>query len=123
MGQPTDVIDNRDDVIDSRDVIERIQYLESIEESGEIDSDDQEELDTLRKLAEDGEGYSDWTHGVTLIRDSFFREYAQDLAEEIGAVKEDSEWPYTCIDWDQAAKELQYDYSSVEFDGVTYWLR
>ena len=32
-------------------------------------------------------------------------------------------WPNTCIDWDQAAGELKMDYSAVDFDGVTYWIR
>ena len=27
------------------------------------------------------------------------------------------------IDWAQAAHELQMDYTSVDFDGVTYWIR
>jgi hypothetical protein len=29
----------------------------------------------------------------------------------------------SCIDWDQAARELQVDYFDVDFDGVTYWIR
>lgn len=32
-------------------------------------------------------------------------------------------WPLTCIDWVQAAEELQQDYMSYEFDGYTYWVR
>jgi hypothetical protein len=28
-----------------------------------------------------------------------------------------------CIDWNEAASELQMDYTAVEFDGVTYWVR
>lgn len=27
------------------------------------------------------------------------------------------------IDWKRAAEALQSDYTSVEFDGVTYWVR
>ena len=37
--------------------------------------------------------------------------------------RSESLWPYSCIDWEQAAEELQQDYMSVEFDGVTYWMR
>lgn len=36
---------------------------------------------------------------------------------------DDASWPNTCIDWDEAARELQYDYFTVEFDGITYWIR
>jgi antirestriction protein len=37
-------------------------------------------------------------------------EFAQQLAEDIGAIQE-QDWPYTCIDWEQAAREIMYDYS------------
>ena len=117
------------DLIDSRDVIARIDDLESdkdaAEEDGDdFDEDDQEELDALKALAEEAAGYAaDWHHGETLIRDSHFEEYAQDLAEDIGAISSDTAWPATCIDWTQAADELRHDYTAVEFDGATYWIR
>lgn len=38
-------------------------------------------------------------------------------------MKDANRWPFTCIDWDKAAQELQMDYTSVEFDGITYWVR
>ena len=34
-----------------------------------------------------------------------------------------SNWPFNCIDWEKAAEELQQDYMSIDFDGVTYWMR
>ena len=75
-------------------------------------------------LAEQAEGYAaDWQYGEQLIRDSYFKDYAMELAEDIGAVDANASWPNTCIDWDQAARELQMDYTSVEFAGVTYWIR
>ncbi len=76
-------ISNSDDIIDSRDVIERIAYLHA----DETDEAEQEELDTLLALQEDAEGYAeDWQHGVTLIRDSYFRDYAIELADDISAI-------------------------------------
>lgn len=68
-------------------------------------------------------GSKEWAHGLQLIADSYFEEYARELAEDIGAISGDERWPATCIDWEKAAGELQYDYSSVEFDGETYWYR
>ena len=113
---------NNDDVIDSRDVIAAIAELTDELDAGEdIDTD---ELDALRALADQGEDCEDWQYGATLIRDSYFKDYAIELAEDIGAIGTETErWPFTCIDWDQAARELRMDYTSVEFDGVTYWVR
>ena len=114
-------IDNMADVIDSRDVIERIEELQ---EQDKRDSDEQAELDALVKLADQASHYAaDWEHGETLICDSYFEEYAQELAEDCGMVPADIKWPCNCIDWEQAARELQQDYTSVDFDGVTYWIR
>lgn len=91
-------------------------------------NDDAAEFLTLQSLLDDLAGSSgdeqwrgDW-YPVTLIHDMYFEDYARDLAEEIGDVKP-SHWPYTCIDWAQAARELQADYSTVEYDGSTFWYR
>jgi hypothetical protein len=129
----THTIDNTQDVIDSRDVIERIAHLEQLEQPGAVDlgADDNEqaqddlfaELKALRALADEASGYAaDWQYGEALIRDSYFKEYAQQLADDIGAVKAAS-WPNNCIDWDEAARQLQQDYTEVDFDGVAYWIR
>lgn len=42
-------------------------------------------------------------------------DFAQDMAEQTGSIDKNLNWPYTCIDWEQAARELMYDYS--ESDG------
>jgi len=144
-------VDNNQDVIDSRDIIARIEELDALREAvadaeealceygpdgleeaqeafdaaqGDFSDDEREELDALESLAEEASGYaSDWKYGETLIRDSYFTEYAQELAEDIGAIADDAKWPCTCIDWEQAARELQMDYTAVDFAGVTYWIR
>ena len=128
-------ISNMDDVIDSRDIIERIAELEEEREAlddGEHaealaewdEGDEGQELRALKALAEEAEDYSpDWKYGEALIRDSYFREYAEQLAEDIGAVDRNASWPCNCIDWDEAARQLKQDYTSVDFDGVEYWVR
>lgn len=60
---------------------------------------------------------------VTLIPEDDFKDYAQEYAEEIGAVPESYTWPISCIDWEHAAKELSYDYNYVEFNGDYYYYR
>lgn len=136
-------ISNSDDIIDSRQVIERIEELEAKRETlvtnlaetpdnpelltlAEWDEgDDGAELAALKGLAEEASQYSsDWQHGEALIRDSYFETYAQELADDIEAVKSDANWPNNHIDWESAAEELQQeDYTTVDYDGVTYWIR
>jgi antirestriction protein len=38
------------------------------------------------------------------------KDFAQNMAVEFGLLGKNIQWPYTCIDWDHAAKELMYDY-------------
>ncbi len=145
-------ISNSDDIIDSRDVIARIEELEPIvsdgreaagaqwdaDESARGDltreefmdeyvainlADESGELKALRELAEEAEGYApDWQYGAQLIRDSYFVTAMQELCEDIGDMPRGLP-AYLVIDWEATARNLQVDYTSVEFDGVTYWVR
>lgn len=145
-------VSNSEDIVDSRDIIERIEELEEkksefilneswinedespswgdiAEKNAEAESkwdetEEGEELKALLNVQEQAEGYaSDWKYGESLIRDSYFKEYAEQLAEDIGAINPKAAWPNNCIDWDKAADELQQDYTSIDWDGVTYWIR
>lgn len=129
----TTPIDNTEDIIDSRDVIARVEELEdtfnelleqvnaqgwvvakmphgwhllhddddpcaaprhvcdhepeaiafAAQQCGiAVDIDEVAELYTLRALVEQCESYGDWEHGETLIRESYFTEYIEDLIDE-----------------------------------------
>lgn len=162
IGHGLDPIDNSEDIIYSRDVIERIKTLEEwrdealeryheIQENiaaatdddipdleaeiwtsedgneyGQTDDWDEDtalELKSLLALAEEASGSPDWSHGEALIRDSYFEDYARELADDIGAINSDAGWPTCHIDWEAAADALKQDYTSVDFDGVEYWIR
>jgi len=131
-------ISNMDDVIDVRDIIARIEELES-ELEGFTDADSpgvvactRVELKQLQSLMDDMKGYGgdeqwrgDW-YPITLIRDSYFVDAMKELCEDIGDVPRAGEkgFPsYMVIDWEATADNLRADYSSVEFDSVTYWYR
>lgn len=168
-------ISNSDSVVDSRDVIARIEELESelsavpcsycegkgrhtnpMDEGEDIEckhcdgegtvdlagiiadpdhenthtaphadeyGDQMDELRTLRKVAEQGEGYGDWHHGETLIRDSYFEDYARELASDVFGADEKKGWPFDYIDWEAAADALKVDYMEIDWDGVTYYMR
>jgi hypothetical protein len=49
--------------------------------------------------------------------------YAQELADDIGAVSRDAKWPNNHLDWDAAAAELEQDYMSVTFNGEEFLMR
>lgn len=82
----------------------------------------EELLSELQGMRGDKQFDGDWFPSM-LIRDSYFQDYAQELAEDCGMVNDNAAWPNNCIDWELAARELRHDYSSVEIDGVTYWTR
>ena len=115
---------------DDQDAIESVEndignVKDAIESARDaIEDFKEDEYDELLQLAKDGENYSsDWKYGATLIRDSYFREYAEDLARDCCDMKSASEWPFRHIDWDAAADELKIDYSEIDFGGESYWIR
>lgn len=137
-------ISNRDDVIDSRDVIERVaelemeledafeQYNEGREEpltkdqwlaSEAFEEYDDSELTVLQALQEEAGGYApDWKYGAQLIRETYFTDYCQELCADIGDVPKDMPG-YLVIDWEATAHNIKIDYTEVDFDGVTYLIR
>lgn len=123
---------NTNDILDVRGLIDRSDELvnllenEGCEDACELLRAEcallADILADLRGNGGDEEWCGDW-YPVTLIRDSYFKTYAQELAEECGMIDRTAHWPNTCIDWAQAALELQHDYTPCEIDGVTYWYR
>lgn len=58
-------------------------------------------LDAAEFLENFAEAYAgDWDND---------RYFAESLADDMGFEQPDS-WPYNCIDWEHAARELMYDY-------------
>lgn len=143
-------ISNSADILDSRDIIARIEELQDERDNyqpdtddgipedddvialtdeqrhkawAEANDDDANELRVLLALQEEASASPDWPHGEALIRDSYFEEYARDLADDCGMVDKKATWPNTFIAWEAASEALKQDYMSVDFDGVEYWIR
>ena len=122
-------ITNQDDIIDSREVIDRIEELEDLLNHGLDDSGDIEELKALKALAAEAEPESrDWAYGETLIRRSYFVDYISELIHDCYEMPKEmtsGDWPFRhiTIDYEAAANEAEQDYSSVDFDGVEYLIR
>lgn len=126
-----------DNIIDVRDIIARVEELRDMLPQTAHDvipgtSDETEELqqecETLETLlfelrgnGGDEQWEGDW-YPVTLIRDSYFEDAMDELLEDCGYITPYADRPSfikISIDYDA----LQVDYTSVEFEGVTYWYR
>ena len=129
-------ITNDIDVIDSRDIIERITELERNTEDeiitlidnedwaaiDDIDNDELSELAELKKLASQCEGVGDWEYGELLIRRSYWIAYVEELLRDIGDLPANIPW-YIEIDWETTARNIEMDYTSVDFGDVEYLIR
>jgi antirestriction protein len=113
--------------IDTRDLITEMEELnerqQGVEEFGTepLAEYEEERLAAILELIE--EIGQDASYGVYLVPERDFEEYAQDYAEQVGAINEDMSWPACHIDWEAAAGSLAMDYSTVEFDGTDYLWR
>jgi len=102
-------IANHDDTIDTRDITEYMKQLKK-----ELDDNSSEE---------------EWESGLLLVNDLYFEEFAEEQASETGALYdyedtgERHHWPWYCIDWKRAAKELKMDYFDVRYDDQIYWAK
>lgn len=93
------------------------------------DDEEAEEYFLLKKLLEDmadnGGGDEEWRNAwypVTLIQDSYFEDAMDEMVEDCYGNQYTKELPsFMTITLDYNA--LQMDYTSVEYDGVTYWYR
>jgi len=123
-----------DDIIDIRDIIERIEELESVLETpvedgiwGDADRREaSQELQTLMTIMDELKGYGgdeqwrgDW-YPLTLIRESHFEEAMDEMVADCYEVPKNLP-SFMTITLDYVA--LQQDYSTVEIDGTTYFYR
>ena len=129
-----DYIDLTADILDSRDILERYEELDdraNADESSDLfppeplSDEEHDEYATLGDLLQEIRNNAEDTPqaGVALIADSYFEDYAREFAEDIGAVPRDAGWPTSYIDWERAADALKMDYTSIEADGRTFWVR
>jgi chromosome segregation ATPase len=57
-----------------------------------------------------------------MVKESHWVDYVEELVKDIGDMPRNIPH-YIVIDWDATADNIQQDYSSVEFEGVTYYYR
>lgn len=89
----------------------------------ELNEDEGDELDALVALQDEAEPLApDWENGQSLIRDSYFAQYAEEYANDLGLTPDGDSWPLMFIDWEAAAGALKQDFSLVSFGGASYWI-
>lgn len=126
--------DQAEDVIDSRDIIARIDEMEleygpedgdSIDtiHLGKMDDDERFEYAALLDLRDAvNEISSEWDDGVTLIHEDYFEAYVEELVTDCGYLSTDLP-DFIKIDWAETADNIRVDYSSVTLNGNDYWVR
>jgi len=113
------MITEYDNFINKEDLEASIEELQELE-SNQIEYS--EDLIALIALNEEAEQYcSDWEYGDNLINDYYFDTFTKEMAEDCYEIPQ--EWPFRCIDWEQAADELRDDYTAIKFHGKTFLCR
>jgi antirestriction protein len=87
----------------------------------EFDEDSAERLAALLALREEFDARQ-WQDGEGLVPESEWEDYARETAYDVGFVERGSAIE-GYVDWEKWARDLTNDYSSVEFDGETYYFR
>lgn len=102
------------------------EHKDAMQAESEWRDENAEELSKLEELLSDLCGYGgdeqwegDW-YPVTLIKESYFETYMDDMLEDIGDLPKNLP-SYLTITVDYDA--LKQDYSEVEFEGNTYYYR
>jgi hypothetical protein len=114
---------DEDELADAAEELARAEYrLE------EWEKNNLEELNALKEICKQGEGYGDWEHGDVLILESYFTKYIEELIGECYPEVDkmgSGDWPYrhVKVDYDEAADEAKHDYVEIECNGHTYYFR
>lgn len=103
------------------DVDDATDALDNAE--NDFGTEEQEELAALEALMEDI-GETTMRDGEQMIPTSDFADHARETASDLyGKEISDATWPFSCIDWERAAEELEQDYTLVSFQGEDYFIR
>lgn len=115
------------------DNVARAEALDTLNEARGLrdewqQSDVAKEYDMLKRVAAEGEYYSDWHYGETLIKSTYFVTYIEQLIDECYEIPKDmrsGRWPYRHItmDYEAAAAEAEQDYATITVGDDDYFIR
>lgn len=112
------------------DIDEALAFIDKLADNGfeffqDSYSTDIEEYKNINTFCAELSDYSsDFEYGEAIIREDYFTQYAEDFCKDCGLVPSDlSSLIEDNLDWDGIAEDLKQDYTSVEYDGDTYYIR
>ncbi len=101
----------------------KVALVEAAIALDEWDADNGDELKSLRELNDEGDKASgEWEDGATLINEDYWDDYCMGLVQDIGDLPRDLP-DYLVIDWTATAANLSQDYTQIEWDGNTFYVR
>jgi len=136
----------KQDVFDSRDILEKIDELKSealslkneifelfkkrnladilsIKNQKEVIT---QEITILQNFKQDCENYtSEFESGATIISWRYFGDYCEECAYEFGYISKSKNYSnplYNCIDWRQWADFMRQDFAEVSCEGGNYFI-
>jgi len=118
--------------LDLSDLAKTFADLEARESDADnpLDDDERADLKDLRSLAadlgvHDVDGMESYARNESLLIEEgrSFVEYAEQLADDMGAIDRHARWPVNCIDWEEAARQLEQGYITVTYGGTNYLIR
>lgn len=140
-------IDYSSDIIDSRDLYNRLEELREISQAvddaqEELDSSEDENKedlvaaldsatdayndikDELKELEIAESEISEFSGGNTLISEQHFEDYCREMLEDCGDIPKGlPDYIKNNIDWSGVASDLKHDYSEITLQGNTFYYR
>lgn len=88
--------------------------------------DNESEIDEYNNLinfaSEIENNNSEYSDGMGIIHEDEFTDYVKEMLEDCGYISQD--FPsWITIDWEDTADNVKQDYSSVDYNGDTYYFR
>ncbi len=139
-------IDYSSDVLDSRDLDNRLDNLTSIKDTrldwmdakreamsdveiDELENNEPEDFTDemekeLAELEEAKSEISEWRDGNTLVNMNYWTQYCKELVMDVGDMpKELPSYIGNNINWDGVAEDLSADYSTIDIMGSMFYYR
>lgn len=131
-----DIPTNQDEYIDAAQLVTLVEDWEAAMEEG-ADEDGEIQLPfgvgeyhSLKRVADEIVDSGGDKEHEQLIREDCFLEYTKQLVDDCyGDVAKQLDnqhrwpWRHMTMDWEACADELKGDYVTIDFDGVTYYMR